>query len=391
VTRNDSSFILQASLELSAALLGAVDEPAVLRAVMRTGCDVLGAQGCIFTPFEEFANKRPLLKYGNLPGGDSEGVSMPEVRQRCKGCKTRQAGGDCILLRDRMDDKFIYCLPLREHGRESGLFSFIFNVEFSPDDELKRFITESIHLAELKLDALERNRVIQAMQYSGHPTVTVTDAGSLLPEIEFRAIIGERTRLAREIHDGLAQSLAYLKIVIGQAESLLAQGKSEQAAHILRDSSHTINDIYLDARHAIENLRSSSGDLESWLSQVAADFTEISGMPVDLTTNLENQPSPDVQAQLIRIIQEALNNVRKHAGAKRVRVDVCQQNGDLLITVEDDGCGFNPTDMQIQSRFGLRGMRERAEAIGATLKIESQPGGGTYINIRIPGRPGDNS
>lgn len=387
MTRNDSAFILQASLGLSASLLGAVDEVSVLRAVMRTGSEVLGAEGCIFTPFEEFAHKRPRLEFGNLPWGDATGISEPQVRQRCKVCKARKAGGDCILLHDRMDDKFIQCLPLREHGRETGLFSFIFKMEFSPDDKLKRFIAESIHLAELKLDALERNQVIQAMQYSSPPTVTAAEPGSLLPEIEFRAIIGERTRLAREIHDGLAQSLAYLKIVIGQADSLLAQGKTDQAAHILKDSSHTINDIYLDARHAIENLRRTPDNLEAWLRQVIADFMEISGVPVELNINLERQPSPAVQAQLVRIIQESLNNVRKHAGAKHVRVALSQQPEDMVITIEDDGCGFNSADLQIQNRFGLRGMRERAEAIGATLVIDSHPGRGTCISLRIPSYP----
>ena len=129
------------------------------------------------------------------------------------------------------------------------------------------------------------------------------------------------TRLAREIHDGLAQTLAFLKIEIGRAENMLAQGKSEQASRILKNSSRTIGDAYLDTRQAIENLRRAPDDhLEVWLRQAAQDFEELSGLPVDLDLRLSRDFPANVQAQLIRIVQEALTNVRKHAQAGRVRL-----------------------------------------------------------------------
>lgn len=384
MTRHVPERILQASLRLSASLLEAVDEASILRALMRTGCEVLDARGCIFTPFDEFSTKLPLLEFGDIPGGNPGHISQPELRRTCKDCKARKAGGECMLLHNRLEDSYIYCVPLRERGREAGLFSFVFSSEANVEESLRRFMTESIHLVELSLDARERHRVVQSLQYSKPPSGLDQDPQSFLPLIEYRAIIGERTRLAREIHDGLAQSLAYLKIVIGRAESLLAQGRHDQAAHMLKDSSQSINDIYLDARLAIENLRSTPGHLHTWLVQALEDFEDVSGLPVTLHMDATCDLPPVVQAQVIRIVQEALTNVRKHSQASQVIIEVRQQDRSLSIKVEDDGKGFNPEIPLPQNSFGLRGMRERAEAIGSEMLITSSLGKGTSVNLRIP-------
>ncbi|RJP48455.1 MAG: sensor histidine kinase [Anaerolineaceae bacterium] len=392
MTETESTRILQASLSLAASLLEAADEPSALRAVMRAGCEVLGADGCLFMPFDEFAQKLTPLEFGRIPASDSERASQPSQRQKCKVCETRHAGRECALLQDDPDSNFIHCISMRARGREAGLFSFVFSSEPRLDESRENFLSEAMRLTELALDAFERNHFIRSMQYSSPPAALTEEARSLLPQIEYRAILGERTRLAREIHDGLAQTLAFLKIEIGRAESMLMQGKSEQAARILKDSSRTIGDAYLDARQAIENLRRAPDDhLATWLDQAAHDFEELAGLPVEVDLRLTRDFPDGVQAQLIRIVQEALTNIRKHAQANHIRLAAWEDGEDTLIEVADDGRGFRPADSVAAARFGLRGMRERAEAVGAEFQVTSCPSGGTTVRVRVPSCVGANS
>ena len=153
----------------------------------------------------------------------------------------------------------IHCVPLRARGREAGLFSFIFSSEPRLDDSSRVPVRD--HAPGRTRTGRSRARPTGLFPaIFQFPARVDREIQSLLPQIETRAILGERTRLAREIHDGLAQTLAFLKIEIGRAENLLAQGKSEQASRILKDSSRTISDAYLDARQAIENLRRAPDD-----------------------------------------------------------------------------------------------------------------------------------
>lgn len=389
MTETESTRILSASLALAASLLEAADEASALRAAMRAGCEVLDADGCLFIPFDEFAQKLSPLEFGRVPACNAERVTMPSQRQKCKLCETRHAGRECAFLRDDPEARFIHCVPLRARGREAGLFSFVFASAPLIDESAGAFLSESMRLTELALDSLERGQMARSMQYSSPPPELTDKMLSLLPEIETRAILGERTRLAREIHDGLAQTLAFLKIEIGRAEKSLREGKTDQAARILKDSSRTINDAYLDARQAIENLRRAPDDhLETWLRQAAQDCEELSGLPIELDLRLTHDFPASVQAQLIRIVQEALTNVRKHAQASRVRLAAWEDGTDTLIEVADDGRGFSPADSVAAARYGLRGMRERAESVGAEFQVVSCPKGGTTIHLRVPLRVG---
>jgi signal transduction histidine kinase len=100
------------------------------------------------------------------------------------------------------------------------------------------------------------------------------------------------------------------------------------------------------------------------------------------------ESSPDlpqeVHAQLIRIFQEALSNIRKHANATQVWISYQQENQSILFEIQDDGDGFSPEDVTGTSRHGLRGMRERAELIGADFQVISRPSEGTIVRIRLP-------
>jgi two-component system nitrate/nitrite sensor histidine kinase NarX len=209
-----------------------------------------------------------------------------------------------------------------------------------------------------------------------------------LLELEYRSVIEERARLAREIHDGLAQTLAFLKLQASQMQAFLTRGDMHRLHETLETSYKTLTEAYLDTRQAIDNLRVTPQDsMVSWLTQAAEDFSNTTRIPMELSLQVEPEGIPlEVQAQLLRVIQEALNNIRKHARANRASLAMYHWQDDLILEVHDDGQGFSPDDIPQISRYGLRGMRERAEMIGADFQVISSPEKGTTVRIRLPYR-----
>lgn len=208
----------------------------------------------------------------------------------------------------------------------------------------------------------------------------------LMSEVEFNTMMAERTRLAREIHDGLAQTIGFLKLQTAQMSNYLAQNERDRLQESLRTSYKILSDTYLDARQAIDGLRiAPNGGISGWLEQTVLEFQENSGLQVVLKgAPVEAELAPEVQAQLLRIAQEALSNVRKHACAQRVWVSCDTVDDDLILEVRDDGGGFSPEDVSASSQYGLKGMQERSQLIGAELRVISQPGEGTTVRLRLP-------
>lgn len=221
---------------------------------------------------------------------------------------------------------------------------------------------------------------------TGQVAMVVQNA-NWMAELEYKTVIQERTRLAREIHDGLAQTLGFLKLQAAQMQNYLERSELERLRKAVDLSYTTLSEAYQDARQAIDGLRIGLADtgLSGWLRQIVDEFHEISGVDViledeDLTIDL----LPEVHAQLIRIVQEALNNVRKHAGATKAWVSFGQSTGDFWLEVRDNGRGFSPEDVPSTSHHGLKGMRERAELIGADFQMISRVGDGTTVRVRLP-------
>jgi two-component system nitrate/nitrite sensor histidine kinase NarX len=214
----------------------------------------------------------------------------------------------------------------------------------------------------------------------------VLESETQLLEMEYRVVIQERSRLAREIHDGLAQTLAYLKLQVTQMNNFLARGEHGRLEEALRSSLTALSEAYLDTRQAIDHLRLKPEDgLTQWLTQAGADFRQISRVETQVTILAEPADlAPEIQVQMIRVVQEALNNVRKHAQASQVSITLREWQGDYLLEVVDNGQGFMPDDIPGLSQYGLRGMRERAELIGADFQIISQPNQGTIVRLRLP-------
>lgn len=231
------------------------------------------------------------------------------------------------------------------------------------------------------------SRHLSLLQTLGGQLSLVVHNSELRAEIEFNSIMAERTRLAREIHDGLAQTLGFLKLQAAQMENYLAARDINRLQNSLSMTYKVLSDAYLDVRQAIDDLRiSPDGEsLESWLRETCTEFEENSGVVV----NLEGSPAaeklpPEIQVQLIRIIQEALSNVRKHSDASQAWIDYRQDGKDFLVEIRDDGRGFHPDELPGVSRYGLQGMRERSDLIGADFQIISAPEEGTIIKIQVP-------
>jgi len=207
-----------------------------------------------------------------------------------------------------------------------------------------------------------------------------------LAEAEFAAVaLEERARLAREIHDGLAQELWYAKL----KQSRLAQiaGFEGEAQQLSAEVESAIDGALAEARHAVAAMRggSEAGPLLEMLRRQVEDFSDRFAVRAELVRHGDAEPEigPRAQAELIRIVQEALTNVRKHADATVVRVHV-ETGDELKIAVADNGRGFRPD--QVPAGFGLESMQQRAAVIGARLSVTSAPQDGSRVELVMPMR-----
>jgi signal transduction histidine kinase len=205
------------------------------------------------------------------------------------------------------------------------------------------------------------------------------------------AIVQERERLSRELHDGLAQVVSYLLLRLDTVEELVRNHREEEARAELANLRALTDDLYADVRESISGLRSRVVELglRRALEEYIGEFEERHRIDVAFTAPLTMKLPPSVELQLFRIAQEALANVRKHSGASRCEVSIGNLSAsELELSVSDDGRGFDPALIESASpgKFGLTGMRERAEALGGTAQVQSTPGGGTRVVVRIPVR-----
>ncbi len=210
--------------------------------------------------------------------------------------------------------------------------------------------------------------------------------------VEAVAVARERERISQELHDGIAQLLGYLHLRVQAARRALVAGRLSEAALTLHQVEQLAETAYAEVREAVLGLRLASiPNVEAALREYVEHFQARWNVDVQWTVKDAQalELSPLVELQLLRVLQEALTNVRKHAQARQAHVTLERDDGWMVMTVEDDGIGFDPEDVQ-QGRFGLRLMRERCESVGGNLRVESAPGRGTRIEARLPlrGSPG---
>jgi signal transduction histidine kinase len=200
------------------------------------------------------------------------------------------------------------------------------------------------------------------------------------------SIVGERNRLARELHDSVSQKLFSLVLTAESAATLIgrdANGAREQIARL----GELAQDALTELRGLIFELRPPSlqeDGLPATLRKEVDVLQRVHGRDIELRISGSARPAPETEAEVLRIAQEALHNALRHAGAGRIELRMETRDGKLIVTVADDGVGFDPDEPGLRSRrLGLTSMEERARALGGSLAVISRSGEGTTVTLEV--------
>lgn len=330
--------LLRELTELSSRLGGSLDVPTIADGVLRLVTERIPAEGLtLYLSREE--TLVPIMARG--------GVEPPELQDLAARAI---ADGDCLLEGDA------FAIPLGSTAVVAGIR------HAAVADRMSALMTPLV--TELE-----------------EPEVRL-DAAILFADFRDTATADERRRLAREMHDGVAQDLAGLGYLV---DALAAQAGSPEQADRFAALRGRLTDVVSEVRRSVLALRSTaaqSDSLEAAITTLAARLSETSGIPIQVT---HGEPGPrlrlEVEGELYRITQEAMTNAVKHSCAARIEVDCVVQSPGATITVTDDGRGLQPgrTDS-----YGLTIMRERARLIGAEVSHREPPGGGTQVLVVLP-------
>lgn len=204
------------------------------------------------------------------------------------------------------------------------------------------------------------------------------------------ATSAERQRIAHEMHDGLAQVLGYVNTKAQAVDGFLKNGNVDRAREQLQQLAGAARDVYADVREMIIGLRTLSGvegGMPEAIREYAMNWSEQTGIEIDLDIDPSLRLTSDAELQVLRIAQETLTNVRRHARAESVQLRWTVAGHEAVLTVRDDGVGFRPGAEKTREgvpRFGLSTMKERAQSLGGELSVDSIPEAGTMITLRIP-------
>lgn len=224
-----------------------------------------------------------------------------------------------------------------------------------------------------------------------HHLAIALENDRLYRQVHQLATLTERDRLGRALHDQLAQTLGYINLKTTLANDLLAEGQIHEAQAYLRELKQITQEAYSDVREAIFNLRTkvvADVDFLSALQQYVAQCRTRCGLDIRVVGVDKSliKFSGEVSVQIMRIVQEAVSNVRKHARASYVTIRFAPEHDQVCLTIEDDGQGFDLGQLtkENQLSFGLEIMRERAESVGGRLEIDAVPGRGARVMVWAP-------
>ena len=365
---------LQALYDMSTLISAATTLEALSDGFSRRIAQVARADAVAIRWSDEGNRRYLLLASQGLPAAMVEDEQCLLVGDCHCGLPQADSGARVIPIRALPQDGPKHCaqadfetlvsLPIRVHERTMGELNLFYNAQVQPSPA-ERSLLEALvsHLGaameNLRLGRLDREA----------------------------AVSQERNLLARELHDSIAQSLAFLKIQVQLMRDALAGGDAQRVRAVLAEIDTGVRESYGDVRELLLHFRTRTNteDIEPALRSTLRKFEHHSGITAQLQMQGHGLPlAPDIQIQVLHIVQEALSNVRKHARARQVWLDV-QQQPAWRFEVRDDGTGFDTDDpTRAETHVGLRIMAERAERIGATLEVIATPGRGTSVLLQLP-------
>jgi signal transduction histidine kinase len=242
---------------------------------------------------------------------------------------------------------------------------------------------------------LERKQALADLnEANGRLVATITENEDLHRQLIAQAreagVAEERRRMAREIHDTLAQGLTGIVTQLQAAEQAAGRPPGDPAGwrrHVAA-ATQLARDSLSEARRSVDALRPEPLErcrLSEALADVAKRWAALNGIPVQVQTTGTARPiQPEIEFALLRAAQEALANVARHAHATRVGLTVSYMENEVALDVRDDGIGFDPTTLPDNGSFGLIAMRQRIADLSGTVEVESEPDGGTAISTCIP-------
>jgi two-component system nitrate/nitrite sensor histidine kinase NarX len=364
---------LAALYEVSALVSHAQDLPTLAQDFVRALQRIAGADAAVLRWTDETAQRYLLLAAEGMPEAlrDDERCLLPGVCH-CGGASV-DGGTRVVHFADR-------AVSAEQAACVRAGFSTLLSVPVVAQQRL---------LGEVDLLYRDASRADPAQHalyeaLAGHLAAAMESLRGAALERE-AVVARERNLLARELHDSIAQALAYMKIQLQLLRGAMQAGDAARSAKALDDLDHGVRDSLADVRELLLHFRTRTReqDIEPALRMTLHKFELQSGVEVRPDIEADGRPlAADVQIQVLHIVQEALSNVRKHARARRVEVDV-RSVPRWSFELRDDGVGFDPEAPRADQHVGLQIMRERAATLGAALLLASRPGQGTRVRLEL--------
>lgn len=364
---------LEALYDVTALAANATTLPELAGGFAQRIARVARADGVALRWKDEGSDRFVLLASEGLPAAMRDGEQCVRAGQCSCGEHTTGTGARVVAVADVQSGGLRHCadagyativsLPVRLHDRLMGAVDLFYHAQVEPT-AAERSLLEAVtaHLASamenLRLNAIEKET----------------------------AVAEERAFIARELHDSIAQALAFLKIQVHLMRDAVESGDIGRAQKALSEIDTGVRECYGDVRELLVHFRTRSqgADIEPALRTTLRKFEHQSGLVAHFVLRGHGLPlTPDVQIQVLHIVQEALSNVRKHAHAEQVWLTV-DREPQWRFEIRDDGVGFAATAQADENRVGLRIMAERAEKVAAALEVESAPGNGTTVRLVLP-------
>ena len=308
-------------------------------------------------------------------GAYKRGPDIGPAAQASKGIVGKVSrDGEPLLINDILNDPVYCCMEGLGDTRS----------ELAVPIKLGERILGVLDIEANQVNAFDELDLFTAQTLADQLAIAIENA-HLYQDRRATAIHEERNRLARDLHDAVTQTLFSASLIadvlprLWQKDAAEGQRRLEELRQLTRGALAEMRMLLLELRPAALT----EVGLVELLRQLTEAITGRARLPISLTLEGQCNVPPDVQIAFYRVAQEALNNVVKHAGATQATVHVTCQAGTAKLTISDNGTGFNPKNIS-PDNLGLRIMRERAEAIGAGLTIESQPGHGTQVVVVWP-------